>query len=95
MISEKISALISVDLIFLEVNAPVILICGGKDIGKSTFARYLTNILLNRYGYNNYQSFLVGNFSPQYSVRGLWQQINESVELKKSRLQLIQMAYGL
>jgi len=31
------------------VNAPVILICGGKDIGKSTFARYLTNLLLNRY----------------------------------------------
>ena len=31
------------------VNAPVVLICGGKDIGKSTFARYLTNSLLNRY----------------------------------------------
>ncbi|KAJ7336072.1 Polynucleotide 5'-hydroxyl-kinase nol9 [Desmophyllum pertusum] len=30
-----------------EVKAPVVLICGGKDIGKSTFARYLTNSLLN------------------------------------------------
>ncbi|XP_078342508.1 uncharacterized protein LOC144628299 [Oculina patagonica] len=29
------------------VEAPVVLICGGKDIGKSTFARYLTNSLLN------------------------------------------------
>jgi len=31
------------------VNAPVVLICGGKDVGKSTFSRYLTNSLLNRY----------------------------------------------
>lgn len=30
-----------------EVNTPVVLICGGKDVGKSTFARYLTNFLLN------------------------------------------------
>lgn len=28
-------------------KAPVVLICGGKDIGKSTFARFLTNSLLN------------------------------------------------
>lgn len=35
------------------VKAPVVLICGGKDIGKSTFARYLTNSLLNRYGLPN------------------------------------------
>ena len=33
----------------LTAKAPVILICGGKDIGKSTFARYLTNTFLNRY----------------------------------------------
>ncbi|CAH3188431.1 unnamed protein product [Porites evermanni] len=32
----------------MEAKAPVILICGGKDIGKSTFARYLTNTFLNR-----------------------------------------------
>lgn len=30
-----------------EVNTPVVLICGGRDVGKSTFARYLTNFLLN------------------------------------------------
>lgn len=29
-------------------KTPVVLICGGKDVGKSTFARYLTNSLLNR-----------------------------------------------
>lgn len=30
-----------------KAKAPVVLICGGKDVGKSTFARYLTNSLLN------------------------------------------------
>ncbi|XP_029199758.2 polynucleotide 5'-hydroxyl-kinase NOL9-like isoform X3 [Acropora millepora] len=28
-------------------KTPVVLICGGKDVGKSTFARYLTNSFLN------------------------------------------------
>ncbi|XP_015767061.1 PREDICTED: polynucleotide 5'-hydroxyl-kinase NOL9-like [Acropora digitifera] len=30
-----------------KVDTPVVLICGGKDVGKSTFARYLTNSFLN------------------------------------------------
>ena len=39
----------SVFVLCLTAKAPVILVCGGKDIGKSTFARYLTNTFLNRY----------------------------------------------
>ncbi|XP_028415801.1 polynucleotide 5'-hydroxyl-kinase NOL9-like isoform X2 [Dendronephthya gigantea] len=30
-----------------DSNAPVVLICGGKNVGKSTFGRYLVNKLLN------------------------------------------------
>lgn len=30
-----------------EAKAPVVLICGGQDVGKSTFARYLANSFLN------------------------------------------------
>ena len=44
-----VSIKLSVFVLCLTAKAPVILICGGKDIGKSTFARYLTNTFLNRY----------------------------------------------
>ncbi len=27
---------------------PIIMACGGKDVGKSTFLRYLVNSLLNK-----------------------------------------------
>ncbi|CAB4011216.1 Hypothetical predicted protein [Paramuricea clavata] len=30
-----------------DVGSPVVLVCGGKNVGKSTFARYLTNTILN------------------------------------------------
>lgn len=30
-------------------NSPVIMACGGKDVGKSTFLRFMLNSLLNKY----------------------------------------------
>ena len=30
-------------------SPPVILVCGSKNAGKSTFGRYLVNAMLNRY----------------------------------------------
>lgn len=32
----------------MAASPPIILVCGGKDVGKSTFCRFLVNCLLNR-----------------------------------------------
>ena len=29
-------------------NWPIVMACGGKDVGKSTFLRYWINLLLNK-----------------------------------------------
>lgn len=38
----------AVESITLGSSVPVIAICGAKNVGKSTFARFLVNSLLNR-----------------------------------------------
>ena len=38
----------AVETITLSPSMPVIAICGAKNVGKSTFARFLANSLLNR-----------------------------------------------
>lgn len=38
----------AIESITLSSSVPVIAICGAKNVGKSTFARFLVNSLLNR-----------------------------------------------
>lgn len=38
----------AVETITLGSNFPIVAICGAKNVGKSTFARFLVNSLLNR-----------------------------------------------
>lgn len=36
--------------ILFPENNPVVSVCGGKNVGKSTLSRYLVNSALNKYG---------------------------------------------
>lgn len=47
---------------------PVVFICGPKNSGKSTFSRYLLNVLLPRYGKVGYLDTDVGQ--PEFSPPG-------------------------
>ena len=37
------------DEIIMSSSEPVVMACGGKDVGKSTFLRYMINSLLNKW----------------------------------------------
>ncbi|XP_046850669.1 polynucleotide 5'-hydroxyl-kinase NOL9-like isoform X2 [Xenia sp. Carnegie-2017] len=44
---KKLSEMVQLHSNQADVQTPIVLICGGKNVGKSTFARYLMNDFLN------------------------------------------------
>lgn len=58
----------AVETITLGSNFPIVAICGAKNVGKSTFARFLVNSLLNRYKEVAYLDTDVGQ--PEFTAPG-------------------------